>query len=222
MKKENGFTLIELLIVVGIVSLLSTVFVKFTLLGSRYVNIGQEELLLGSQSHTISTVLSTRINTAKEIQAVSLSDNNQAFLQYIDQSGILITVFYNSEDNQRNFLSENTFETNSIVAVFGALGRDRIELIEQNVSGFNIRTYKEDGNSVQIASQNNYVSPVLSEINSLKLSYTLSVSGRVKPVTYMVSLYKNELVLLNLFALRTTFVQSKGLQQYRLLLFLKR
>ena len=193
MKKENGFTLIELLIVVGIVSLLSTVFVKFTLLGSRYVNIGQEELLLGSQSHTISTVLSTRINTAKEIQAVSLSDNNQAFLQYIDQSGILITVFYNSEDNQRNFLSENTFETNSIVAVFGALGRDRIELIEQNVSGFNIRTYKEDGNSVQIASQNNYVSPVLSEINSLKLSYTLSVSGRVKPVTYMVSLYKNEL-----------------------------
>ncbi|RAP35597.1 hypothetical protein DID80_06200 [Candidatus Marinamargulisbacteria bacterium SCGC AAA071-K20] len=194
MKEKNGFTLIELLFVLGITAIISVIFIKLIITGSTFLKIGQDELQSRSQAQQLHPVLNNRLSTAKTLHDVSLVNDLDAFIDYTDQNNTRVKIFYNSEDNQSNFLATNRFSESSIVAIFEEDGDiSDPELLLNKVSSFNIQTFKQDPNYFRVVSPNNMTSPNLEEVNSLKISYAKQLHSQKTHIEYLVSFYKTEL-----------------------------
>ena len=70
MKEKNGFTLLELLFVLGIIAIISVVFVKLILTGTHFFKLGQQDLKGISQSREVHPIISSRISSSKSINTL--------------------------------------------------------------------------------------------------------------------------------------------------------
>jgi prepilin-type N-terminal cleavage/methylation domain-containing protein len=194
MTNKRGFTLIELLIVLGITAIVSVIFIKLILTGVNYFRLGQQELVGVSQAQEVNPIISSRISTSKEINDVSLLSSDTGFIDYTDQEGLRVKVFYNNINNQQSFAANNSFGEDSIVAIFSE-GNDQSEpeLLVSKVTSFNIETYKQDPAYFRIASPSNVTSPNLDSINSVKISFSKKGKINLTKVDYLIGIYKTEL-----------------------------
>ena len=178
MSLNKGMSLIELLIAIFITAMIAIPLINAlrTFIGSWQA--GSSELEANKNIHYFLSPLNEKLRFAKEIAVVSLSNNNNAFIQYKDITDKTTTIFYNSQANQQQFNAVNTFPENSLV-IFIGLTAENIELLLQNIQFFTLETFEESTENYFKVSVPNNINPIKYEkISSIKVMLKVNVDGR--------------------------------------------
>lgn len=166
---KNGFTLLELLVTVAIFSI--SIFSLFLIIqaGINIWQTGHFDILNFKRINRSIPVLDAKLKSATEILNVSLSNNKQGYIQYLDINNQIITIYQNSTENRILFLDNDWSSSNIIICVSDQTTTTSPTILMNNIIEFSVETFKEDRNYFHITTINNTVEPVqCQEISSIR------------------------------------------------------
>ncbi|MCP4049727.1 MAG: hypothetical protein GY730_03365 [bacterium] len=194
--QKKGFTLLEAIIAFTIIAIIATSFYQALNIALQTWSQGHKALRMAKEQHTTIPVLNSRLKNAKKIIDVSISSNNDGYLQYKDDNDVIITVYKNSLSNRSAFGSNVLFSNeNSVVATFHEYSvTSSPELVIDNVSKISFTTYSENPEYIQVASPNNIKYPVNhSEILAVRVIITRTEQGEEYVKHSLIDLKKSTL-----------------------------
>jgi hypothetical protein len=115
----------------------------------------------------------------RKVLNVSLADNDNGYLQYLDANNKIITLYKNTAANRAYFLTNDYSTENVMLIVSDGITTSNPEILIEKIVSFNIETFCEDRNYVKVSTLNNKVEPVnYDDIRSLRILLIFEIESK--------------------------------------------